>query len=58
MKAGLFSGGPPSKLYGWLRLRSHAEKRATSLGLLPLLPVVLMVLPLDVVVKDLAKFLI
>jgi hypothetical protein len=27
MKAGLFSGGPPTKLYGWLRLRSHAEKR-------------------------------
>jgi hypothetical protein len=32
MKAGLFSGGPPTKLYGWLRLRSHAEKRPMSLA--------------------------
>jgi hypothetical protein len=32
MKAGLFSGGPPTRLYGWLRLHSHAEKRPMSLA--------------------------
>jgi hypothetical protein len=32
MKTGLFSGGPPTKLYGWIRLRSHAEKRPMSLA--------------------------
>ena len=33
MKAGLFDGGPPTRIYGWLRLRSSAEKRAWSLAI-------------------------
>jgi hypothetical protein len=32
VKEGLFNGGPPTRLYGWLRLRSHAERRAMSLA--------------------------
>ena len=32
MNEGLFNGGPPTRLYGWLRLRSHAEKRAMSVA--------------------------
>jgi len=32
VKEGPFNGGPPTRLYGWLRLRSHAEKRAMSLA--------------------------
>lgn len=33
VKEGLFNGGPPTRLYGWLRLRSRAEKRVMSLAM-------------------------
>lgn len=33
VKEGPFDGGPPTRLYGWLRLRPHAEKRAMRLAL-------------------------
>ena len=33
MKAGLFNGGPPTRIYGWLRLHSSAEKRVWGLAI-------------------------